>query len=163
MWCSKDRVPRLAARIPCGIPCGRPPLQRPAHLPRLHQAESRSHVDAGRAAAPCRLPKVADSAAVDRSGGAAARTARREHRAADAARADRSVSRRCSTLQPHSHRPAILLAQHATLHAQQQPCVSRGRCSAVKLQIEHGCAAARAAQNERLAQVLRPEGTGLYI
>jgi hypothetical protein len=44
-----------------------------------------------------------------------------------------------------------------------QPRVPRGRCSAVKLQIEQGCAAARAAQNERLAQVLRPEGTGLYI
>ena len=41
--------------------------------------------------------------------------------------------------------------------------VSRGRCTAVKLQIEQGCAAARAAQNERLAQALRPEGTGLFI
>ena len=44
-----------------------------------------------------------------------------------------------------------------------QASVSRGRCTAVKLQIEQGCAAARAAQNERLAQALRPEGTGLFI
>ena len=76
---------------------------------------------------PAACPRVTDSAVVDRAGGAAARTARREHRATDAARADRSVSRRCSAppcnparpgMQPHSHRPAILRAQHATPHAQ---------------------------------------------
>eukprot|EP00964_Phaeocystis_antarctica_P032666 scaffold18500_cov84-Phaeocystis_antarctica.AAC.1 len=77
---------------------------------------------------PAACPRVTDSAVVDRAGGAAARTARREHRATDAARADRSVSRRCFPLQPHSHRPAtpladshrpaILRAQHASFCVQ---------------------------------------------
>ena len=69
-------------------------------------------------------------------------------------------------MQPHSPTRTALQPYAPSMQpyaASMQPCVSRGRCTAVKLQIEQGCAAARAAQNERLAQALRPEGTGLFI
>ena len=69
-------------------------------------------------------------------------------------------------MQPHSPTRTALQSYAPRMQPyapSMQASVSRGRCSAVKLQIEQGCAAARAAQNERLAQALRPEGTGLFI